>query len=671
MISRSTGSTSTAALLALSVVTVAMTFAPSSAVEAAGPTSAAGAERAAAPTSLQWSGFSPAPTQVTAAGRTVTTTQGATGVWEYRSGGNGIQTASAQFVNGAAVWGPVTTHQVPGGNYAGFVTAVAAQDRVLVAYRGDSGLETGFIDVQAARVDGRTEVWAAPVRISTPNLINAGMPYLALAADGRTAIAMWEEWSGVDYRVHTSIGRLRGEQFTWTAPRLMDSAGSSFSRAVAISADGSRAIALWNSATGLVSSVASVGTTDVTWSSAQTLEPASRFPSVVEVRLSSDGRMVVAAWKAAVNFASVVRASSGAIGTEGQVTWSEPTTITPGLGGAGGGLSLAASDDLAAVMVTWYHLYGSIQTPYVAIGRRTGGQVTWGTQVEIPGATPGVDPVVSLTPDGSWAVFAWSDLSGGEVVSVGVVRARLSAGALRWSDPTDLRYADGSALLPSVGFGPGGNLAIGASVTLPNASGARFALAVGARPAAASVSVTIDGRKAIGRAVRAVTSVTGVPAPTLTYRWSRKHGSTYVAIPGATGRSYTVADADAGRLLRVTVTATNEGGTARSSATVRAGRRPQEAIGLPPLPEQLRTGLTLIAPGPVTTTAGQTARITVTWRPRQQPRGEVGVRSVVLAGGGVGVYVPAGATGTVTISVRADATERYQALALTRDYALS
>ena len=45
-------------------------------------------------------------------------------------------------------------------------------------------------------------------------------------------------------------------------------------------------------------------------------------------------------------------------------------------------------------------------------------------------------------------------------------------------------------------------------------------------------------------------------APTLTYQWLRASGSTFVAIKGATGTSYTVSAADAGLELRVKVTGT-------------------------------------------------------------------------------------------------------------------
>ena len=50
---------------------------------------------------------------------------------------------------------------------------------------------------------------------------------------------------------------------------------------------------------------------------------------------------------------------------------------------------------------------------------------------------------------------------------------------------------------------------------------------------------------------------TGAPAPTFTFEWLR----TDVVIPGATGSTYTLTDADAGHMIRCRVTGTNSGGS--------------------------------------------------------------------------------------------------------------
>lgn len=65
---------------------------------------------------------------------------------------------------------------------------------------------------------------------------------------------------------------------------------------------------------------------------------------------------------------------------------------------------------------------------------------------------------------------------------------------------------------------------------------------------------------------------TGAPAPALAYDWQRCDGGggNCVPIPGASGSTYTVADADAGSTLRAVVTGTNPGGAVTVGTPVTA-----------------------------------------------------------------------------------------------------
>ena len=76
----------------------------------------------------------------------------------------------------------------------------------------------------------------------------------------------------------------------------------------------------------------------------------------------------------------------------------------------------------------------------------------------------------------------------------------------------------------------------------------------------------IDPPVIFGNTVLAITPGvwTGVPAPTLTYQWQRDS----VDIPGATGITYTVQNADKGHDIAVVETATNTQGTADKASNV-------------------------------------------------------------------------------------------------------
>ena len=96
-------------------------------------------------------------------------------------------------------------------------------------------------------------------------------------------------------------------------------------------------------------------------------------------------------------------------------------------------------------------------------------------------------------------------------------------------------------------------------------------------PSLPVAAVTVTGTPAIGQTLTADTSATTGSGVTFTYRWQRAttiNGS-YSNINRATSRTYTVASGDAGRFIRVQVTARN---TAGSSTANSAGVGPVGAI---------------------------------------------------------------------------------------------
>ncbi len=136
------------------------------------------------------------------------------------------------------------------------------------------------------------------------------------------------------------------------------------------------------------------------------------------------------------------------------------------------------------------------------------------------------------------------------------------AADMGWSTPTRTSYA----------FAPGGGqrFAIVVHEVSPNAGCAGYNLTVTSdRPWANSVP-TINGAPTPGSVLtgtNATWSVTPV-APSVERRWVRcdEVGANCVDIPGATGATYTVTDADVGQTLRFRNHATDAGGTSTSQS---------------------------------------------------------------------------------------------------------
>jgi len=61
-------------------------------------------------------------------------------------------------------------------------------------------------------------------------------------------------------------------------------------------------------------------------------------------------------------------------------------------------------------------------------------------------------------------------------------------------------------------------------------------------------------------------TIVATPSFAFSFRWQRRNGAAWVDIPGATDESYLVRAADAGRRIRVEVTASNFGGAYTATA---------------------------------------------------------------------------------------------------------
>ena len=114
---------------------------------------------------------------------------------------------------------------------------------------------------------------------------------------------------------------------------------------------------------------------------------------------------------------------------------------------------------------------------------------------------------------------------------------------------------------------------------------------------------TVSGTVQVGETLTAETSgigdEDGLSGATFSYQWMRNDGSTDTAIAGATGATYTLVDADEGKIIRVQVSFTDDRGneeTLSSAATATVQARPNNpATGAPTVSGTVQVGETLTA----------------------------------------------------------------------------
>ncbi len=155
----------------------------------------------------------------------------------------------------------------------------------------------------------------------------------------------------------------------------------------------------------------------------------------------------------------------------------------------------------------------------------------------------------------------------------------------------------------AVGVGLAGSAAIGSAAT--------------ATPPANVSPPKISGSTVVGQALSASPgSWSGDTPMTFSYQWSRcdSSGGSCAPVTGATGQTYTIASADDGHSLRVSVTASNDAGTgsqlSAATAVVSAGA-PVDTVA-PTVSGTLAIGDTLTA-SPGTWTGAQPITISYQW----------------------------------------------------------
>ncbi|MYA68043.1 MAG: hypothetical protein F4Y22_12450, partial [Gammaproteobacteria bacterium] len=237
-----------------------------------------------------------------------------------------------------------------------------------------------------------------------------------------------------------------------------------------------------------------------------------------------------------------------------------------------------------------------------------------------PDRPTGADRTVTTKEDTAYAFtaddFGFVDADEGDTLAGIRITALETAGALKFSADVTLDQVISKAQIDTglLTFTPAAN------ANGPGYATFGFKVSDGALESAAANTITIDVT-AVNDAPTGLPAIAGIPSEgdTLTaatdaiadadglgtfgYQWKRDG----TAITGATSSTYTLAQADVGSAITVTVSWTDDGGTAESATSA-----PTAMVTLAPLTVTLDTGLggVLETAGPVTVTITFSAAVT-------------------------------------------------------------
>ncbi|MFM8304431.1 MAG: fibronectin type III domain-containing protein [Actinomycetota bacterium] len=375
----------------------------------------------------------------------------ATAVWaRLDSGKTIIQSASATISGNSATWSGVTDLSAPGQNADQAQIALTGDGRTATAiWRRFDGSKT-IIQTASAAITGNTADWSTVTDLSAPGQ-NARFPKVAMAANATLATAVWSRYDVSSFEIiQSASATISGKAASWSAVADV-SAGGGYAQIpeVAVSANGTRATATWYRAPNSGNYVAQTASATISgntadWSAVTTLAATDRNSYDTQIRVSADGSRATALWYYNVGGTTWVVQAASATVVGKDASWSGTTTIS---GTETASPQLALSSDGTIAVAIWRRL-GATESATAVI---SGASASWSSPIVVGGSWNG--PRVALSGDGTKAVVI-GDVGFDQVIQTAA--GAISGGTATWSTPEALSATGGNPNTPQVAMSSNG-----------------------------------------------------------------------------------------------------------------------------------------------------------------------------------------------------------------------
>lgn len=249
------------------------------------------------------------------------------------------------------------------------------------------------------------------------------------------------------FLVTTIVGQAAyGQSFTWSPPVDLSNAGSSVDGpSIAVSKDGSTATAVWQGATSIQTSTATIAGGVPSWGPVIVLASGGTYSAPV-IRISRDGSKATAFWERQKSSAVIVMQAASATISANVATWGTPSefsirevdnTLAP---------SFVLSDDGTLGVLAWSELYTDSRaakprdyaTVQVASATISGTSITWGRSTRLSAlGQVARNPSIAISDAGTAATIVWCRSDG----KTDIVQARsgtINGTTSSWGRVTDL-----------------------------------------------------------------------------------------------------------------------------------------------------------------------------------------------------------------------------------------
>ena len=254
---------------------------------------------------------------------------------------------------------------------------------------------------------------------------NAADAKVVMASDGQELAAVWVRFDGSNWITQGTGSSDAGS--TWAAASNLSAAGTrTYAPSVAIAAASTQRVGLSRSLTTVQGSTASNA---ATWGSpAVDISSTTGRPQSPQVVMSADGSRAVAVW--ADTFAGAQ--SQVALSTDSGATWSR--TSIPGDTGP---VEVAMSADGVHVVTAYVNEVGGNRE--IRVRTSDDSATTWNTAIVVSAQTTAISgPSVAMSADGSGQSVTWSELADGQYSTLNSVSSDFGQ---TWSTPQNVSGA--------------------------------------------------------------------------------------------------------------------------------------------------------------------------------------------------------------------------------------
>lgn len=291
---------------------------------------------------------------------------------------------------------------------------------------------------------GSTVGWGAASAVTVSGYDNKVR--VAGSADGSKVVAVWQSAVGVDTVIKAATATVSDGTSTWSATQDLTSGGEDASvPQLVVSADGASATAIWQRTSGsdvvVETRSASIASNIASWGATTALS-SGVDATAPQLAANTDASLVSAIWVANDGATSLVSSASALVGGA-SATWSAPHNVTSAAMAATP--KIDASDSGTSISAIWGHSDAGafvFQSASGTVDPGTGTQ-TWGSATDLEasrdGDQLGTSPAIAVSADGSTAVAGYSRRHpglGGSADEIRFASGAIAGSSAVWGTPT-------------------------------------------------------------------------------------------------------------------------------------------------------------------------------------------------------------------------------------------